>query len=154
MCKINASKGERASHRRFLLHMFLQSGCRDWWLRLLPLCRRFHRWCAGCFVPWLLCRRVSYWSATAIGIWTSLVCLNKLLPIALKPFIAFIRGQNTSSQFRFGIGMQAYPPQCSLIVAMPYNGRDDFYNRPLFGMLANGGMQTYIIQHYSNIILL
>ena len=27
---------------------------------LLLLCRRFHRWCAGCFVPWLLCRRVCY----------------------------------------------------------------------------------------------
>ena len=27
---------------------------------LLSRCRRFHMWCAGCFVPWLLCRRVCY----------------------------------------------------------------------------------------------
>ena len=49
---------------------------------------------------------------------------------------------------------QAESPQCSLIVAMRCNRRDDFYNRPLFGMLTNGGMQTYIIQHHNNIILL
>ena len=31
----------------------------------------------------------------------------------------------------------------SLIVATQYSCRDGFYNRPLFGMLANGGMQVY-----------
>ena len=37
---------------------------------------------------------------------------------------------------------QAESPQCSLIVAMKCNRRDDFYNRLLFGMLTNGGMQA------------
>ena len=34
-------------------------------------------------------------------------------------------------------------PQCSPAVAMQSSRRDYFYNRPLFRMLANGGMQAY-----------